>query len=110
MVTYACGQDLHAFAASSHSELVMQIPLAASDGRLEERRVICWEWKGNARDEGEKAAQWVSEVVGQPSRLVRFIGESLHYFRRHIYTAIHTTQQHGIPVCSLASPLQTLEQ
>ena len=52
------------------------MPLAASNGQLEERRVICWEWKGNARDEGEAAAQWVSEVVGQPSRLVRFIGKS----------------------------------
>lgn len=62
-------------AASSHFALAVQIPLAAVIGQLEERRVICWEWKGNARDEGEAAAQWVSEVVGQPSRLVRFIGE-----------------------------------
>ena len=62
-------------AGSSHFSLAIQIPLAATNGHLEERRVICWEWKGNARDEGEAAAQWVSEVVGQPSRVVRFIGE-----------------------------------
>ena len=43
---------------------------------LEERRVICWEWKGNARDEGEAAAQWVSDILGEPSRLVRFIGKT----------------------------------
>ena len=38
--------------------------------------MTCWEWKGNARDEGEAAAQWVSELLGEPSRLVRFIGET----------------------------------
>ena len=27
-------------------------------------------------DEGEAAAQWVSELLGEPSRLVRFIGEA----------------------------------
>ena len=86
-----------------------QIPLAASNGRLEERRVICWEWKGNARDEGEKAAQWVSEVVGQPSRLVRFIGEPLHTPDTHLSSSPHHTMpQHGSPACSLAGPLQTL--
>ena len=38
--------------------------------------MTCWEWKGNAQDEGEAAAQWVSELLGEPSRLVRFIGEA----------------------------------
>ena len=38
--------------------------------------MTCWEWKGNARDEGEAAARWVSELLGEPSRLVRFIGEA----------------------------------
>ena len=50
--------------------------MAPPKGHLEERRVTCWEWKGNARDEGEAAAQWVSELLGEPSRLVRFIGET----------------------------------
>lgn len=54
----------------------LQIPLASPNNHLEERRVTCWEWKGNARDEGEAAAQWVSELLGEPSRLVRFIGEA----------------------------------
>lgn len=39
--------------------------------------MTCWEWKGNARDEGEAAARWVSELLGEPSRLVRFIGEAV---------------------------------
>jgi len=55
----------------------VQIRLSASNGHSEERRVICWEWKGNARDEGDAAAQWVSDVIGEPSRLVRFIGEPI---------------------------------
>ena len=37
--------------------------------------VTCWEWAGTARDEGDFAADWLSEVLGKPVRLVRYMGE-----------------------------------
>ena len=36
--------------------------------------MICWEWKGVARDEGAEAGAWFSEYLGKPSQLVRFLG------------------------------------
>ncbi len=55
----------------------LQIPLeVAGKADEEERQVICWEWKGTARDEGSEAAAWFSELLGKPSRLVRFLGAS----------------------------------
>eukprot|EP00877_Chromochloris_zofingiensis_P006089 jgi/Chrzof1/1733/Cz10g19010.t1 len=38
------------------------------------RPVLVWEWTGVAADEGETAAQWVSQYVGYPCRLVRYLG------------------------------------
>lgn len=63
--------------------------LTPSNNTLEERRVICWEWKGNARDEGEAAAQWASEILGEPSRLVRFIGKT-HMHAQHVALKLPT--------------------
>ena len=37
--------------------------------------VTCWEWAGTARDEGDFTADWLSEVLGKPVRLVRYMGE-----------------------------------
>ncbi|KAJ4831202.1 hypothetical protein Tsubulata_007588 [Turnera subulata] len=34
--------------------------------------VSVWEWSGSALDEGAEAAEWFSEFLGKPSRLVRF--------------------------------------
>ncbi|PIM97025.1 Molybdenum cofactor sulfurtransferase [Handroanthus impetiginosus] len=34
--------------------------------------VSLWEWSGSAFDEGEEAANWFSDFLGKPSRLVRF--------------------------------------
>ena len=39
--------------------------------------VTCWEWAGTARDEGDFAAEWLSEVLGKRVRLVRYMGEDL---------------------------------
>jgi uncharacterized protein YcbX len=55
--------------------LLKQVPLKpAHQSAMEKRQVICWEWKGIARDEGEEAAAWLTAFLGKPSRLVRFIG------------------------------------
>ena len=36
--------------------------------------MICWEWKGVARNEGAEAGAWFSKYLGKPSQLVRFLG------------------------------------
>ena len=33
-----------------------------------------WEWKGKALDEGEYAADWLSEYLDKPVRLLRYAG------------------------------------
>eukprot|EP00877_Chromochloris_zofingiensis_P006088 jgi/Chrzof1/1732/Cz10g18280.t1 len=38
------------------------------------RTIVLWEWTGVAADEGETAAQWASQFVGYPCRLVRYLG------------------------------------
>ncbi|KAJ8765899.1 hypothetical protein K2173_020415 [Erythroxylum novogranatense] len=38
--------------------------------------VSLWEWSGSALDEGNEAAEWFSNYLGKPSRLVRFNTES----------------------------------
>ena len=57
----------------------VQVPLTPPKGAaLEERQVVCWEWKGMARDEGDAAAAWFTKVLGKPTRLVRFLGAPAH--------------------------------
>lgn len=34
--------------------------------------ISVWEWSGSAWDEGHEAANWFSNYLGKPSRLVRF--------------------------------------
>lgn len=34
--------------------------------------VSVWEWSGSAADEGAAAAQWFSNYLGTPARLVRY--------------------------------------
>ncbi|KAM7271859.1 hypothetical protein ACFE04_031073 [Oxalis oulophora] len=41
-------------------------PPAVADG------VSVWEWSGSALDEGDEAANWLTNYLGKPSRLVRF--------------------------------------
>lgn len=54
----------------------LQVPLRTlpgpGDGGV--RRVVVWEWEGEARDEGEAAAAWLSKFLGKPCRLARYIG------------------------------------
>ncbi|KAL7134779.1 hypothetical protein ABFS83_11G048700 [Erythranthe nasuta] len=48
----------------------LKIPLAKSVEIV--NGVSVWEWTGSAVDEGDLAAQWFSNYLGKPSRLVRF--------------------------------------
>ncbi|KAL9151415.1 hypothetical protein ABFS82_11G050200 [Erythranthe guttata] len=48
----------------------LKIPLAKSVEIV--NGVSVWEWTGSAVDEGDHAAQWFSNYLGKPSRLVRF--------------------------------------
>eukprot|EP01026_Neomeris_dumetosa_P075342 TRINITY_DN79363_c0_g2_i8.p1 TRINITY_DN79363_c0_g2~~TRINITY_DN79363_c0_g2_i8.p1 ORF type:complete len:342 (+),score=18.70 TRINITY_DN79363_c0_g2_i8:68-1027(+) len=38
------------------------------------RKVTCWEWQGNAIDEGDEVAEWFSNFIQKPVRLVRYAG------------------------------------
>jgi hypothetical protein len=52
-----------------------QVPLATPG---QEPRLIncsCWEWRGTAADQGDLAAEWLSEYLARPVRLVRYVGE-----------------------------------
>ena len=52
-----------------------QVPLQPpEDAPVKTANVTCWYWTGVARDEGDAAADWLSEAIGQPARLVRYIG------------------------------------
>lgn len=42
--------------------------------KLRTVRAELWEWKGEAQDQGEEAARWLSEYLGRPARLLRYIG------------------------------------
>ncbi len=46
----------------------------ASELPVRTMNVTCWEWAGTARDEGDEAAEWLSEYLGKPVRLVRYMG------------------------------------
>ncbi|KAL8262368.1 hypothetical protein R6Q59_026417 [Mikania micrantha] len=48
----------------------MTKPCIRSDG------VSLWGWTGSALDEGDEAAKWFTDFIGEPSRLVRFNDES----------------------------------
>ena len=54
----------------------MQVPLVpakeVADAELKE--CTCWDWTGLARDEGDDAAAWLSDFLGKPCRLVRYVG------------------------------------
>lgn len=55
-----------------------QVPLEPpADAPGKTVSVVCWGWTGNARDEGDAAAAWLSDALGLPVRLVRYIGELL---------------------------------
>ncbi|VFQ59862.1 unnamed protein product [Cuscuta campestris] len=49
---------------------VLKVPLiepcSVSDG------IALWNWTGSALDEGDEAAEWFTQYLGQPTRLVRF--------------------------------------
>jgi hypothetical protein len=59
----------------------LQVPLVprpVADAELKE--CTCWDWKGLAQDEGEDAAAWLTDFLGKPARLVRYIGQPLLIF------------------------------
>lgn len=49
---------------------VLKVPMMKSAETVD--GVSVWEWSGSAVDEGAAAAQWFSNYLGKPSRLVRF--------------------------------------
>lgn len=52
---------------------VLKVPLMKSSNSGEKvDGISVWEWSGSAVDEGAAAAQWFSNYLGKPSRLVRF--------------------------------------
>lgn len=64
----------------------LKVPLGKSAEKVD--GVSVWEWCGSAVDEGAVAAQWFSNYLGKPTRLVRFDeGTSLtssHLFTDHL--------------------------
>ena len=54
--------------------LPLSIPLKNPAGSL--KPCTIWEWSGSGLDEGDVAAAWVSEALGQPCRLVRYAGNT----------------------------------
>lgn len=53
----------------------VRVPLAPAQ-RQPLRRVTVWEWTGDAADEGDVAAAWLSAFLGKPVRLVRYLGST----------------------------------
>lgn len=54
--------------------------------------VSVWEWTGSAFDEGDAAAQWFSNYLGKPGRLVRFNdGTSLNPANLSLYRLIYSS-------------------
>ncbi|XP_042061623.1 mitochondrial amidoxime-reducing component 1-like isoform X1 [Salvia splendens] len=53
---------------------VLKVPLVKSNSSAENvvDGISVWEWNGSAFDEGAAAAQWFSNYLGSPARLVRF--------------------------------------
>jgi uncharacterized protein YcbX len=47
------------------------------------KECTCWDWKGLAQDEGDEAAAWLSDFLGKPVRLVRYIGELFQTMRAY---------------------------
>lgn len=53
----------------------MQVPLVPRPVKESElKECTCWDWKGLAQDEGDDAAAWLTDFLGKPTRLVRYIG------------------------------------
>ncbi|KAK2079622.1 hypothetical protein QBZ16_002017 [Prototheca wickerhamii] len=52
----------------------LRVPLADPAGAR--TRVRVWDWEGSGLDEGEEAAAWLTELLGKPARLVRFVGRA----------------------------------
>lgn len=48
----------------------LNVPLKKEDSVID--GISLFEWSGSANDEGDEAADWFSDYLGKPSRLVRF--------------------------------------
>nr|XP_043635796.1 mitochondrial amidoxime reducing component 2-like isoform X1 [Erigeron canadensis] len=53
-----------------------ELQVSLSKPSLKSDGVSVWEWTGSALDEGDKAAQWFTDFLGKPCRLVRFNEDS----------------------------------
>ncbi|KXZ54122.1 hypothetical protein GPECTOR_5g223 [Gonium pectorale] len=51
----------------------LRVPMAPKP-ESEIRKVTVWEWTGAGADEGQEVADWFSRYLGQPCRLVRYLG------------------------------------
>lgn len=51
----------------------LQVPLAPA-GQHELVPCTVWDWSGSALDEGPEAAQWFSQYLGKPCKLLRYAG------------------------------------
>ena len=51
----------------------LQIPLQQT-GHAVMKDCICWEWRGQAWDQGDQAAAWLSSYLSMDVRLVRYAG------------------------------------
>lgn len=49
---------------------VLKVPLVKCGEKVD--GISVWEWSGSALDEGDAAANWFTNYLGKPSRLVRF--------------------------------------
>ncbi|GAB2280977.1 hypothetical protein Dimus_015594 [Dionaea muscipula] len=54
---------------------VLKVPLKGRGEKVD--GVSVWNWSGSALDEGAEAAQWFSNYIGKPSRMVRFDADSV---------------------------------
>jgi uncharacterized protein len=64
----ACYRDDGGLELSAPGRAQLSVPLPGPDGNL--RGVVIWKDALRVPDAGDVAAQWVSELIGQPARLV----------------------------------------
>lgn len=90
----------------------LRVPLCPlTSSSTADRTVSCWEWKGQAADEGDAAAQWFSAFLGRPCRLVRHVGAEQPAHRRVVDPAYAPAGQtfitaftDGYPVLVISEP------
>jgi uncharacterized protein len=64
--------EIHPPAENTHGMGVLEVPLGSFALRQADRKVHVWNHSCMAFDEGDAAAEWFTNVLGLPARLVRF--------------------------------------